>query len=165
MFDACMASAPPKVICDSRPQCQPAQTSSQALRTWLWPFRDAFLIEKRPPRQDILIFKNQGEAAGSLANSALAGIAMPMYPFTLTEEATKARTDYYHVQRALCVCEVHSQDKGEGQRVVAENGRTSARSLLRAALSAAKPGSCQNSTELGSKNSFPLNVREFGTGR
>jgi UDPglucose--hexose-1-phosphate uridylyltransferase len=66
----------------------------------------------------ILIFKNQGAAAGaSLAHSHTQLIATPVTPLTLVEELNAAKEHYREKERCL-FCDLIQQELDSGQRIV-----------------------------------------------
>jgi UDPglucose--hexose-1-phosphate uridylyltransferase len=86
-----------------------------------WAFRDRILDLKKDRRlRYILLFKNHGEAAGSLiehTHSQL--IALPVVPKRVQEEMTGARR--YHEFKERCIyCDIVRQELDTGSRVVLE---------------------------------------------
>lgn len=88
----------------------------------LWAYRDRTLDLKKDPRfKYILIFKNQGRAAGaSLSHSHSQLIATPIVPKRVTEELAGASE--YHEYKERCVfCDMVSQELRERVRLIGEN--------------------------------------------
>ncbi|MEK7270959.1 MAG: DUF4921 family protein [Planctomycetota bacterium] len=88
----------------------------------LWAYRDRLIDLKRDRRLAYgLIFKNVGRAAGaSLEHTHSQLIATPIVPIRIREEMEGS--DRFHQYRGRCVfCDIISQERGGGQRVVEEN--------------------------------------------
>ena len=88
----------------------------------LWACRDRILDLKKDPRfQYILIFKNQGEAAGaSLEHPHTQLIATPIVPKRVREEVDGAREYYRYTERCV-FCDLIRQDLRQEVRIVDEN--------------------------------------------
>jgi len=88
----------------------------------LWAYRDRILDLKKDLRfQYILIFKNEGEAAGaSLEHSHSQLIALPIVPKRVKEEMDGSR-QYYEYKERCVFCDIIRQELSSGTRVVSEN--------------------------------------------
>ncbi len=88
----------------------------------LWAYRDRILDLKKDLRfQYILIFKNEGEAAGaSLEHSHSQLIALPIVPKRVKEEMDGSR-QYYEYKERCVFCDIIRQELNSGVRVVSEN--------------------------------------------
>ena len=88
----------------------------------LWAYRDRVIDLKKDPRfQSILIFKNEGEAAGaSLEHSHSQLIALPIIPRQVSEEIEGARL-YYNYKERCIYCDIIRQEMYAEERNVAEN--------------------------------------------
>lgn len=88
----------------------------------LWAYRDRVIDLKKDPRfQSILIFKNEGEAAGaSLEHSHSQLIALPIIPRQVSEEIEGARL-YYNYKERCIYCDIVRQEMYAEERTVAEN--------------------------------------------
>lgn len=85
-------------------------------------FRERIVDLKKDPRfKYIMIFKNQGEAAGaSLEHSHSQLIATPIVPKRVLEELDGARRYYEYKERCI-YCDIVKQEIGQNVRVVAQN--------------------------------------------
>jgi UDPglucose--hexose-1-phosphate uridylyltransferase len=71
----------------------------------------------------ILIFKNEGDAAGaSLEHSHTQLIALPIVPKLVMEE-TEASKRYYELKERCIFCDIINQELESGKRVIYENSR------------------------------------------
>ncbi|MBI5407572.1 MAG: galactose-1-phosphate uridylyltransferase [Nitrospirae bacterium] len=88
----------------------------------LWAYRDRVIDLKKDPRfQSILIFKNEGEAAGaSLEHAHSQLIALPIIPRQVSEEIEGARL-YYNYKERCIYCDIVRQEMYAEERNVAEN--------------------------------------------
>lgn len=88
----------------------------------LWAYRDRVIDLKKDHRfQSILIFKNEGEAAGaSLEHSHSQLIALPIIPRQVSEEIEGARL-YYNYKERCIYCDIVRQEMYAEDRNVAEN--------------------------------------------
>lgn len=88
----------------------------------LWAYRDRTLDLKKDPRfKYILIFKNQGKAAGaSLSHSHSQLIATPIVPKRVMEEL-KGASEYYEYKERCVFCDIVSQELRDRLRVIGEN--------------------------------------------
>lgn len=88
----------------------------------LWAFRDRTLDLKKDPRfRYILIFKNQGRAAGaSLSHSHSQLIATPIVPKRVMEELAGA-SEYYEYKERCVFCDIVYQECKERLRLIGEN--------------------------------------------
>jgi len=78
-------------------------------------------LKKDPRFQSILIFKNEGEAAGaSLEHSHSQLIALPIIPRQVSEEIEGARL-YYNYKERCIYCDIIRQEMYAEERNVAEN--------------------------------------------
>jgi len=85
-------------------------------------YRDRILELQNDSRfKYILVFKNQGEAAGaSLEHSHSQLIATPILPKRVMEELTGAE-NYYNYKERCIYCDIIKQELNDNVRVVAEN--------------------------------------------
>ncbi|MBI5694267.1 MAG: galactose-1-phosphate uridylyltransferase [Nitrospirae bacterium] len=88
----------------------------------LWAYRDRIVDLKKDKRfQYVLIFKNEGEAAGaSLEHSHSQLIALPIVPKRVREEIDGAK-QYYDYKERCVFCDIIRQELNAGIRVVSEN--------------------------------------------
>lgn len=88
----------------------------------IWAYRERTIDLKKDPRfRYILIFKNQGEAAGaSLEHSHSQLIATPIVPKRVTEELEGAGKYYEYKERCI-FCDIIKQELSEKERVVLQN--------------------------------------------
>jgi len=88
----------------------------------LWAFRDRILDLKKDRRfRYILIFKNQGEAAGaSLEHSHCQLIALPIVPKRVREEVDGSK-QYYTLKERCIYCDIIRQELDSQTRVVDQN--------------------------------------------
>ena len=93
--------------------------SEQELRDVLWAFRERMLDLMRDARfKYILVFKNQGEAAGaSLEHAHSQLIATPIIPKRVTEELDGAKA-YFQFKERCIFCDIIRQEMLEYERVV-----------------------------------------------
>jgi UDPglucose--hexose-1-phosphate uridylyltransferase len=88
----------------------------------IWAYRERTVDLKKDPRfRYILIFKNQGEAAGaSLEHSHSQLIATPIVPKRVSEELEGAGKYYEYKERCI-FCDIIKQEISESERVVLQN--------------------------------------------
>ena len=87
---------------------------------WAWHLRLTDL-KKDQRFKYVLIFKNEGEAAGaSLEHSHTQIIALPIVPKLVKEELDAAHRHYEFKERCI-FCDVINQEVGDGKRVISEN--------------------------------------------
>ena len=88
----------------------------------LWAYHQRLTELKKDPRlKYVLIFKNEGEAAGaSLEHTHSQLIALPIVPKLVREELTSSRK-YYDMKERCIFCDIINQELEEGKRVVCEN--------------------------------------------
>lgn len=88
----------------------------------IWAYRERMLDLKKDPRfKYILIFKNQGEAAGaSLEHAHSQLIATPILPKRVIEELEGARKYYEYKERCI-YCDIIKQELNDNIRVVTHN--------------------------------------------
>ena len=98
------------------------QLPEKRIEDVLWAFRDRILDLKKDQRfRYILIFKNQGEAAGaSLEHSHCQLIALPIVPKRVREEVDGAK-QYYTLKERCIFCDIIRQEVDEKTRVVDQN--------------------------------------------
>ena len=98
------------------------QLPEKRIEDVLWAFRDRILDLKKDRRfRYILIFKNQGEAAGaSLEHSHCQLIALPIVPKRVREEVDGAK-QYYTLKERCIFCDIIRQEVEDKTRVVAQN--------------------------------------------
>ncbi len=96
--------------------------STKEVQDVIWAYRERSLDLKKDPRfQYILIFKNQGEAAGaSLEHSHSQLIALPIVPKRVTEELEGA-SKYYGYKERCVFCDIIRQEIADDERVVIQN--------------------------------------------
>ncbi|MCI0371218.1 MAG: galactose-1-phosphate uridylyltransferase, partial [candidate division NC10 bacterium] len=99
-----------------------ATLPQQRVEDVLWSFRDRILDLKKDPRfQYILVFKNQGEAAGaSLEHPHCQLIATPIVPKRVREEVDGAR-EYYRYKERCVYCDMVRQESQQRTRLITEN--------------------------------------------
>lgn len=88
----------------------------------IWAYRARTIDLKKDPRfRYILIFKNQGEAAGaSLEHSHSQLIATPIVPKRVMEEVESA-SKYYDYKERCIFCDIIKQEISDDERVVIQN--------------------------------------------
>ncbi|MBI2349133.1 MAG: galactose-1-phosphate uridylyltransferase [Deltaproteobacteria bacterium] len=88
----------------------------------LWAYRDRVLDLRKDKRfRYVLIFKNQGAAAGAtLEHTHSQLIALPIVPRSVTDELVAAQ-EYYKYKERCIYCDVLRQELEERARVVSEN--------------------------------------------
>jgi UDPglucose--hexose-1-phosphate uridylyltransferase len=88
----------------------------------VWAYRERAMDLKKDPRfQYILIFKNQGEAAGaSLEHSHSQLIATPIVPKRVMEEL-EGSIQYYQFKERCIFCDAIKQEIDDEERVVIQN--------------------------------------------
>jgi len=98
-----------------------AQLPEKRVEDVLWAYRDRMLDLKKDKRfRYILVFKNQGEAAGaSLEHTHSQLIALPVVPIYVREEVEGAKT-YYNFKERCIFCDVIRQEAASGARVIQE---------------------------------------------
>lgn len=94
----------------------------EEIRDVIRAFQERIIDLKKDPRfKYIMIFKNQGEAAGaSLEHSHSQLIATPIVPKRVLEELAGARRYYEYKERCI-YCDIVKQEIDQGIRVVAQN--------------------------------------------
>lgn len=99
-----------------------ARMPEKNLENVLWAFRDRVLDLKRDKRfRYILIFKNEGEAAGAtLEHTHSQLIALPIVPKDASEEIAGAKT-YFNYKERCVYCDIITQEKEESSRIIEEN--------------------------------------------
>lgn len=87
-----------------------------------WAFRDRILDLRRDRRlRYVLLFKNQGEAAGAtLEHSHSQLIALPIVPKLAAEQLAGSKA-YFNYKERCVFCDMIRQEKDEGVRIVEEN--------------------------------------------
>ncbi len=88
----------------------------------LWAYHQRLTELKKDTRlKYVLIFKNEGEAAGaSLEHTHSQLIALPIVPKLVKEELTSSRK-YYDMKERCIFCDIINQELEDGKRVVCEN--------------------------------------------
>ena len=96
--------------------------SVDTMKDVLWTYRERIRDLKRDKRfKYILIFKNQGEAAGaSLEHTHSQLIALPIVPITVEEELHGSK-DYYEYKERCIFCDMIRQEISEKDRLVTQN--------------------------------------------
>ncbi|GMT46674.1 MAG: galactose-1-phosphate uridylyltransferase [bacterium] len=99
-----------------------ATMPQKAVEDVLWTYDLRINDLKKDPRlKYVLVFKNEGEAAGaSLEHTHSQLIALPIVPKIVREEITSSR-HYYDMKERCIFCDVVDQEIGDGRRVVYEN--------------------------------------------
>jgi UDPglucose--hexose-1-phosphate uridylyltransferase len=99
-----------------------ADLEAKRIESVVWAYRERIFDLKKDARfRHILIFKNQGEAAGaSLEHSHSQLIATPIVPKRIVEEIGGAKKYYEYKERCI-FCDIVKQDIQEGTRVVTQN--------------------------------------------
>ena len=99
-----------------------AQYTEKRLEDVLWAFRDRMLDLKKDRRfRYILIFKNQGEAAGaSLEHSHSQLIALPIVPKRVQEEVEGSK-QYFSLKERCIFCDMIHQETEAKVRIVDQN--------------------------------------------
>lgn len=99
-----------------------AKLSERKIEDTLWAYRDRVIDLKKDVRfQYILIFKNEGEAAGaSLEHSHSQLVALPIIPRQFSEEIEGSRV-YYNYKERCIYCDIVRQEMYAEDRSVAEN--------------------------------------------
>lgn len=98
-----------------------AHLSPQEVSDVLWAYRERMVDLKNDPRfRYLMIFKNQGEAAGaSLEHAHSQLIALPIVPQQVLEELEGAKRYYDYKERCI-FCDGIRQDIADGERVVGQ---------------------------------------------
>jgi len=101
---------------------QLADFSDSEVESVLWAYRDRIIDLKKDTRfKYIMIFKNNGEAAGaSLEHTHSQLIALPIIPRYVAEEMSGAK-DYYSYKERCIYCDIVRQERNDRSRVVYEN--------------------------------------------
>ncbi len=88
----------------------------------LWAYYYRINDLKRDPRlKYVLVFKNEGEAAGaSLEHTHSQLIALPIVPKLVREEINSSRK-YYDMKERCIFCDLIAQEREDARRVVCEN--------------------------------------------
>jgi UDPglucose--hexose-1-phosphate uridylyltransferase len=99
-----------------------ATMPQSAFEDTLWAYYKRLTELKKDTRiKHVLIFKNEGEAAGaSLEHSHTQLIALPIVPRTVKDEIQGAKKHYELRERCL-FCDIVYQELSDGRRVVCEN--------------------------------------------
>ncbi len=88
----------------------------------LWAFQKRIIeLKKNPQLRYILIFKNHGDAAGATfehTHSQL--LALPVVPELIVDEISRAK-QYYEFKERCVWCDIISQERIDGRRIVMEN--------------------------------------------
>ena len=94
----------------------------RSMENVIWAFRERIVDLKRDPRfRHIIIFKNQGEAAGaSLEHSHSQLIATPIVPKRVREEIEGSH-DYNNYKTRCVYCDIIREENRFGIRIVYEN--------------------------------------------
>ncbi len=96
--------------------------SQHVIEDVLWAYQKRMTDLRNDPRlQYVLIFKNEGSAAGaSLEHTHSQLIALPIVPKLVREEIDGAKQHYDFKERCI-FCDIISQETEEGTRVISEN--------------------------------------------
>lgn len=96
----------------------PLQSVEDTLKAYIIRLSD---LKKDHRLQYVLIFKNEGEAAGaSLEHSHSQLIALPIVPKLVVEELANAR-QYYESRNNCIFCDIIQKELKNGKRVISEN--------------------------------------------
>lgn len=101
----------------------PSTISEERMKDVLWSFKERSLDLKKDRRfRSVLIFKNQGEAAGaSLEHTHSQLIALPIVPRELALELDGAQ--FFHKYRERCIfCDILRQEIEQEERVIINTG-------------------------------------------
>jgi len=112
-----------EVIIEGPNHKQPlAEMSEKQVEDVLWSFRDRILDLKKDRRfRFIILFKNQGEAAGAtIEHSHSQLIALPIVPRDVIEELRGAK-EYYDFKERCIFCDIVRQERSSKVRLVSEN--------------------------------------------
>ncbi|HET6268352.1 MAG TPA: galactose-1-phosphate uridylyltransferase [Acidobacteriota bacterium] len=123
MFDKMNGIGAHEVIIESpKHDATLASMPEKDLESMFWAFRDRILDLRRDKRlRYVLLFKNQGEAAGStMEHTHSQLIALPIVPKQALEEISGAKA-YFNYKERCVFCDVIRQEKDEGIRVIEEN--------------------------------------------
>lgn len=123
MFDKMNGIGAHEVIIESpKHDATLAKMPEKDIESLLWAFRDRILDLRRDKRlRYVLLFKNQGEAAGStMEHTHSQLIALPIVPKQALEEISGAKAYFSYKERCV-FCDVIRQEKDEGIRVIEEN--------------------------------------------
>ncbi len=99
-----------------------ASMSPKQVEDVFWAFRDRIVDLQRDKRfRFILIFKNEGEAAGaSLEHTHSQLIALPIAPKRMVEELEGSQ-NYYNYKERCIYCDIIKQDVAENDRIIDSN--------------------------------------------
>jgi UDPglucose--hexose-1-phosphate uridylyltransferase len=99
-----------------------ASISTEAFEDVLRVYNERLSEHRKDPRiKYVLVFKNEGEAAGaSLEHTHTQLIGLPIVPRTVKDEISGARRHYELRDRCL-FCDIITQEQEDGRRVVMEN--------------------------------------------
>lgn len=94
----------------------------KSIENVLWAFYyRIFELKKDKRLKYVLIFKNEGDAAGaSLEHSHTQLIALPIVPHLVQEELNNAR-QYFNNKERCIFCDIIQQEKTDGIRIISEN--------------------------------------------
>jgi UDPglucose--hexose-1-phosphate uridylyltransferase len=94
----------------------------KSLENVLWAYHKRMNDLKKDSRlKYVLVFKNEGEAAGaSLEHTHSQLIALPIVPKLVKEEITVCR-EYYDMKERCLFCDIIMQEREDGRRIVCEN--------------------------------------------
>ena len=123
MFDRMNGIGAHEVIIETPRHCvNMAKLSDRETEDVLWAYRDRILDLKKDKRfRYILVFKNQGQAAGaSLEHTHSQVIALPIVPKRVSEEIEGAKRYYTYKERCV-YCDIIRQELDSGVRVIREN--------------------------------------------
>jgi UDPglucose--hexose-1-phosphate uridylyltransferase len=101
-----------------------SQFTAEHLHTLLDVYRDRVMDLRKDDRfKYILIFKNQGEAAGaSLEHSHSQLIATPIIPRRVIDELKGSR-QHFELKERCIYCDIVNQELTTGKRIISENNR------------------------------------------
>ncbi len=123
MFDKMNGIGAHEVIIEtSDHQLSLASMPLKSVEDVLWAYHLRLTDLKKDPRfKYVLIFKNEGEAAGaSLEHSHSQLIALPIVPKLVREEVDSSRR-YFEFKERCIFCDVINQEMDWGRRVIYEN--------------------------------------------
>ncbi len=94
----------------------------KAVEDTLWAYHYRISDLKKDPRfKYVLVFKNEGEAAGaSLEHTHSQLISLPIVPMRVKEELDNAQ-HYYNYKERCIFCDIIYQERGNALRVISEN--------------------------------------------
>lgn len=123
MFDKMSGIGAHEVIIESpEHDMKLARMPQKNLENVLWAFRERTLDLKQDKRlRYILIFKNEGEAAGATVEHTHSQlIALPIIPKRATEVISGSKA-YFNYKERCIYCDIIHQERAEGSRIIEES--------------------------------------------